>query len=154
MPVPAPDRVVRCICFLAVLAAAAPLSAAELRVGRVTHVIDGESLEVLMGARRLRVRLAGIEAAPEGHAFGLRARQSLVQICGGEVATIETHTRNAKGVAVARVTCSGTDAGAEQVRRGFARVSDRDAPALVAIESQARAAHRGLWSVPSAARAR
>lgn len=122
--------------------------AAEQHLGRVTHVVNGHSVDVLMKAKRVRVRLAGIDAPREGQPFGLRSRQSLVQLCSGEIATVETTGKSDSGSVVGRVECAGTDAGAEQIRRGMARVSDRAGAGLQlsALEDEARGAHRGLWS--------
>jgi endonuclease YncB( thermonuclease family) len=132
----------------ALLSLAGYAGAAEHHVGRVTHVIDGHSVDVLVHTKRLRVRLAGIEAPPQGQPFGLRSRQALVQLCSGEIARVEAATKSSSDSVVGRVACAGTDAGAEQVRLGMARASDRTGGGvdLSAIENEARAAHRGLWS--------
>jgi endonuclease YncB( thermonuclease family) len=130
------------------LVAAACAGAAERHVGRVTHVVDGQSVDVVVKAKRLRVRLAGIDAPRAGQPFGLRSRQALVQLCGGEIATIDATGKADNGSLIAHVACAGTDASAEQVRLGMARVSDDGSAGrqLTALENEARAAHRGLWS--------
>lgn len=122
--------------------------AADQHTGRVTHVVDGQSVHVLVKTRRLHVRLAGIEA-PLGQLAGLRSRQSLVQLCSGEPATVLPVAISRKGLVVGHLACGGTDAGAEQIRRGMARVSesaDADLRHLRALEAEARAAHRGVWA--------
>lgn len=53
------------------------------------------------------------------------------------------------GRTLGRVSCNGTDAGTEQVRRGMAWVFQRYAPLgskLYAVQSKAKAAQRGLWA--------
>jgi len=127
-------------------------AAGDTRTGRITHVVDGATLEMLVDTRRQRVRLAGIAAPPAGKTYALRSRQSLVQICGGEIATAESKGKDRDGTLLARVTCNGTDANAEQVRRGFAQASGAEAPdaQLEALQAEARAAHRGLWSTQAA----
>lgn len=117
--------------------------------GRVVHVIAGDGLIVLVGEKRLNVRLEHIEAPEKGQPYGTASRQSLIAICGGEVATIQASGKDRNGRTLARVSCNGIDAGAEQARRGMAWVLDRYAPAdspLYAVENEARAARRGLWS--------
>jgi endonuclease YncB( thermonuclease family) len=123
------------------------IAAAGQQTGRVTQVVDGHSLDVLMKTQRLRVRIAGIDA-PQGQLLALRSRQSLVQLCGGEVAAVEPVAISGKGSVVAHVACGGTDAGSEQIRRGMARLSGTPDAALRlrALEDEARAAHRGVWS--------
>ena len=116
---------------------------------RVVHVVDGDTLEVLMSERRVRIRLAEIDAPETGQPYGHRSRQSLIQICGGELARIEGRRTDRDKRVIARVTCNGTDAGEEQVRRGMAWVVDRDAAPdspVHAVQAEARAARRGLWS--------
>ena len=136
------------LCLLFAAGEARP-AAPETRAGRVTHVIDGATVELLVDSRRMRVRLAGIVAPPPGKTYALRSRQSLVQICGGEIAAVEPKGNDRAGTMLATVRCNGTDANAEQVRRGFAQASGAEAPdaRLEAVEAEARAAHRGLWSV-------
>ena len=53
---------------------------------------------------------------------------------------------------IAQVTCAGTDANAEQVRRGLAWTYTRYARVsspLYAIQSAAQAENRGLWADPA-----
>ncbi len=122
--------------------------AAERHTGRVTHVVDGQSVDVLVKTERVRVRLAGVDA-PQGQLPGLRSRQSLVQLCSGELATVEPVAISRKGSVVGHVACGGVDAGSEQIRRGMARVSaspDTGLRQLRAVEEEARAAHRGVWA--------
>ena len=142
---------IRSLVLLGVWTSSASAVAAKQHVGRVAHVIDGHSVEVLIGGKRVRVRLAGINAPRQGQPFGLRSRQSLVQLCSGETATVEENAK-ADGAFVGRLTCNGTDAAAEQLRRGMARLSAEPEPGaqLRAIEEEARAARRGLWSIQPA----
>lgn len=135
-----------CAIALAALALTARAASDEARVGRIAHVVDGDTVDILLNDRRVRVRLAGIEAPTRGKFDSLRSRQSLVQICSGEIATIEPKGRGRGGLMLARVTCAGTDAAAEQVRRGMASVSADAGAGLHAAEKEARAARRGVWS--------
>ena len=135
------------LCIVCEAGDARPASG-DTRTGRITHIVDGATLEMLVDTRRQRVRLAGIAAPPAGKTYALRSRQSLVQICGGEIATVESKGKDRNGTLLARVTCNGTDANAEQVRRGFAQASGAETAdaQLEALQAEARAAHRGLWS--------
>lgn len=134
--------------LLTVSAPAVPAKGVERLSGRVAHVVDGDTLDVVLKGKRTRVRLADVEAPKTGSPNALRSRQSLVAICGGEVAAVELLGPDAGGLARARVYCGGLDANGEQIRRGMARVSDRrpDADAaLLALEREAKAASRGIW---------
>ena len=119
---------------------------------RVISVHDGDTLTVLIDHRPVRVRLTDIDAPELGQPFGTRSRQSLLELCFGKSAALEVRNRDRYGRTLAQVTCAGTDANAEQVRRGYAWVYTRYARAdspLYNLQSEARAAHRSLWSDPA-----
>lgn len=116
--------------------------------GRVVSVHDGDTLTVLVERRQVRVRLTDIDAPELGQPFGTRSRQSLSSLCFGKIATLDVRGQDRYRRTLARVTCAGSDANAEQVRRGYAWVFVRyvhpDSP-LLAIQNEARTSHRGLW---------
>lgn len=95
-----------------------------------------------------RVRLAEIDAPEKRQPYGQRSKQSLSGLCFGLAAVIEDKGRDRYGRVIGRVNCVGIDASAEQVRRGMAWVFDRYATdrTLYAIQEEAKAARRGLWS--------
>jgi endonuclease YncB( thermonuclease family) len=136
--------------FLALAGASA--AAAETIDARVTHIGDGDSLSVCVGGKEARVRLLGIDAPEYRQAFGKQARQSLAQLCEGQVARLAWEGADRYGRMLARVSCRQVEVNAEQVRRGMAWVSDLDAPdeTLNAAQQAARDARRGLWSDPDA----
>jgi len=121
--------------------------------GRVVSVHDGDTLTVLVERREVKVRLTDIDAPELKQAFGTRSRQSLAELCFGKEASLDVRGRDRYKRTLAIVTCAGTDANVEQVRRGFAwtytRFARADSP-LIAIENEARSAHRGLWADPVA----
>jgi endonuclease YncB( thermonuclease family) len=129
------------------LALAVPPAQAD-PMGRVVAVQDGDTLTVLADGRPVRVRLAAIDAPELGQPFGQRARQSLLDLCFGRMAALESRGTDRYQRTVARVTCAGTDANAEQVRRGYAwtavRYAGRRSP-LVPLQEEARSNRRGLW---------
>jgi endonuclease YncB( thermonuclease family) len=139
--------------ILAALLAPSAMGGAQKQTGRVAHVADGANLDVLLDDKtRTRVQLAGIEIPGEGQAYYLRARQSLIAICGGEMATLDPAGRNRNGAVLAHVSCNGKNANVEQVRLGLARVLERQAgnpPALKAAQEEAKAARRGIWAPPA-----
>ena len=121
--------------------------------GRVVSVHDGDTLTVLVERREVKVRLTDIDAPELKQAFGTRSRQSLAELCFGKEASLDVRGRDRYKRTLAIVTCAGTDANVEQVRRGFAwtytRFARADSP-LIAFENEARSAHRGLWADPTA----
>lgn len=99
-------------------ALAATAQGGELR-GRVVAFMDGDTLAVLdAGRQEHRIRLAEIDAPEKGQPFGQRSKQSLSGLCFGREAVIEDrgHDRYAADLT------------------------------LYAIQDEARAARRGLWS--------
>jgi endonuclease YncB( thermonuclease family) len=117
--------------------------------GRVVSVHDGDTLTVLVERRQVKVRLTDIDAPELKQPFGTRSRQSLAELCFGKDATLDVRGQDRYKRTLATVTCAGTDANAEQVRRGYAWTYTRYVRAnspLFAIESEARSAHRGLWA--------
>ena len=122
---------------------------AETLEGRVTHVVGGDTLDVMSQGNRIRVRIGEIAAPQHGQPYGHRSRQSLIALCGGEAVRIDADKHDGNGHLLGHVRCNGVDAGTEQVRQGMAWVFVRYAPAdspLYAIEAEARAARRGLWA--------
>jgi endonuclease YncB( thermonuclease family) len=115
-------------------------------------VHDGDTLTVVVDRQQVRVRLTDIDAPELGQPYGTRSRQSLSNLCFGKVASLDVRGRDRYQRTLARVTCAGTDANAEQVRRGYAwtfvRYARPNSP-LFSLESEAREAHRGLWQDPS-----
>jgi endonuclease YncB( thermonuclease family) len=132
---------------LAVLVLCIGKTQAESAEAQVIHVGDGDSLTVCIGGRESRVRLVGIDAPEYRQRYGRTARRSLASLCEYEVARLEWSQADRYGRLLARVTCRGVEANAEQVRRGMAWASHLDAPdpSLDAAQAAAREARAGLW---------
>lgn len=130
------------------LCAAASPAAADLPC-KVVGVADGDTITALcQGNEQVKVRLAEIDAPEKAQPFGAKSKQSLSGLCFGKMAQIAEQDRDRYGRTVARVSCAGIDANAEQVRRGLAWVYDRYAtdPDLYPLQDAARAERRGLWA--------
>lgn len=119
--------------------------------GKVVSVHDGDTLTVIVDRQQVRVRLIDIDAPELRQPFGTRSRQSLSNLCFGKTAALDVRGRDRYKRTLARVSCAGADANAEQVRRGFAwtfvRYARPDSP-LFMLEKEARSAQRGLWQDP------
>jgi endonuclease YncB( thermonuclease family) len=144
----------RGLCLLAaLLIVCAPGAwAGETLSGRVVGVIDGDTVEVLMPSRQMvRVRLAEIDAPEHDQPWGGRAKQLLSGMVFGRSVRLEATTHDRYGRLVARIYNGDRDVNAEMVRRGGAwayRQYLTDAR-LIGLETQARTAHLGLWSLPT-----
>lgn len=135
-----------------VLAANAATAATRPLSGRIVGVSDGDTVTLLTpDLREHRIRLAQIDAPESRQAFGSRSKQSLAALCFGRQALVRIEDTDRYGRVVGRVTCSGVDANAHQVRTGMAWVYRRYAkdPALYRLEDMARAQRVGLWTDPA-----
>jgi len=123
-------------------------SAALAYEARVIKIADGDTLTVLRGREQIKVRLAEIDAPEKKQPFGTRARQSLADLCFGQVAEVMVDTTDRYGRSIARVKCQGQDASYHQIEAGLAWVYFKYSknPRLMQSEGQARVARRGLWA--------
>ena len=115
--------------------------------GRVVSVADGDTITVLRDRTQVKVRLLEIDAPEKAQAFGTKSKESLSEMCFGKTAELADKGRDRYGRTLARVSCDGVDANAEQVRRGMAWVYDRYVTdkTLYAVQEAANAERRGLW---------
>lgn len=142
----------RCASYLLLLVSSPLLAQAGTLSGRVISVVDGDTLHLLTPAHHdIKVRLAEIDAPEKKQAFGMRSKQSLSDMCFGKDASIDNKGLDRYGRTIGRITCAGTDANVEQVRRGMAWVYDKYATdmSLYQLQNKARELHLGLWSDPS-----
>ena len=133
---------------LVLLLVATGVSAAETLLGQVVSVHDGDTLTVRVAERRIKVRLAGIDAPERDQPFGAQSRQSLSRMALHRTENVTAQKIDEYGRTVGVVTVAGLNMEAEQVRRGLAwvyRQYNRDAQ-LLALEAEAKAARRGLWA--------
>jgi endonuclease YncB( thermonuclease family) len=93
--------------------------------GAVLRIVDGDSLIVVFQDKQTRVRLKEIDAPELKQPFGKRSRQSLTDTCAKKKARVSWTEKDRNGRTLGRVWCGGTDANAEQVRRGMAWVFNR-----------------------------
>lgn len=122
-------------------------------IALVIAVSDGDTLTVLQDHQQVKIRLAEIDAPEKGQAFGHRSKQSLSDLCFAKQAEVIPITKDIYQRTIARVSCDGKDASAEQVRLGMAWVYDRYVTdkSLYLLQNEARSAHLGLWADPSPA---
>lgn len=135
--------------FLVQAAPALPADEAVL-AGRVTRVIDGDTLDVLLATGRIRVRLHGVDAPEHDQPGGGQAMQWLKQRVQDRDVLLEPISQDRYDRMVAVVHLGDIDVNRELVRSGnawayrqYLRARDR---ALCDIEAEARTAGRGLWS--------
>ena len=122
---------------------------------RVVAVKDGDSIEVVrdVGGREelVKIRLSGIDAPERGQPWAKRAREALSERVFGKTVRINAVTTDHYGRTVGEVYADNACVGCELLRGGHVWVYRRYTkdPVLLGLEAEARAAARGLWSLPA-----
>jgi endonuclease YncB( thermonuclease family) len=137
--------------LLALLLVAAPLRAAPFEA-RVLRVKDGDSLVVerVREKRVTELRLHGIDAPELGQPWGPSARAALRRLVDGKLVLVEVVDRDRYGRLVSKVWVGRVSVSAAMAASGNAWAVRRygaDRETLAGHEA-ARAAGRGLWSLP------
>lgn len=94
---------------------------AEVVNGRVTRVIDGDTVVIKRNdGRPETVRLQAIDAPEKRQTGGAQSKEHLRQLTEGKRVTVETKGKDKYGRTVGKVSVNGKDAGLEQVKSGDA----------------------------------
>lgn len=119
-------------------------------VGRVVRVVDGDTLSVEAGGQTWRIRLEGVDCPERSQPWSRKATLLVSQRASGRVVRVQVKTTDRYQRLVARVLVGGEDLSLELLRAGLAWHFKRynQEPQLADLETQARAARRGLWSDP------
>lgn len=116
---------------------------------RVTHVADGDTMDIVIApSRRVRVRLHGVDAPEYGEAFSNRALSFMRVLVFGRDVTVTGKDVDAYGRLVARVAVDNADASESLITAGLGCTYRRyvtDA-ALEAALADALRAKRGFWA--------
>ncbi|HEA1664653.1 thermonuclease family protein [Klebsiella pneumoniae] len=125
-------------------------------VGKVTRVIDGDTIEVktlpekiLVYEIPIRVRLINIDAPEKKQPFGRWSTNQLKALLAGQSVTVSYTQTDRYGRVLGRVvTANGTEANRQQVLKGAAWVYDKynTDNSLPALQREAQAQKRGLWA--------
>lgn len=153
-----PSIVVPALLAAAVLLPAGTGLAGSVPAGELPATVlsigDGDSIAVLQGGQRLRIRLACIDAPETAQTpHGAEARRELRRrLRVGAAVTLRPYTVDRFGRTVAEVI-AGTNIGLALVESGHAFVFRRflnqcDASAYLAAEQRAMRRRAGIWQVP------
>ena len=134
----------------AALACAALFAQTAEFTAPVIGISDGDTIKVLQDGVSKRIRLWGIDCREMKQAFGTRAKQFTGDLAFGKTVTLRVHDVDRYGRQVAEIILpDGRNLNQEIVRAGFAwwyRQYARDDKELERLESEAKAAKRGLWA--------
>ena len=128
----------------------------------VTRIMDGDTLEVKDNGELIRIRLVDIDAPEKSQPFGQRAKQKLSELVkdANDVAVSSTG-KDRYGRTLAKVyvkkcqpACLAYYVNAEMVKSGLAWAyryhGKATSPTMEELESRAKQAKTGLWSLPDA----
>nr|EES2010828.1 thermonuclease family protein [Escherichia coli] len=132
-------------------------------IGKVVRVLDGDTFELLVDQRPVRIRVTGIDAPEKDQPFGQRSRQSLAGMVDGNPVAVRIKGTDRYGRTLGAVyakicapsaPCRAVYVNAEQVKTGMAWAyrfhGQAVDPAMLKLETQARSERVGLWSAPNA----
>ena len=116
--------------------------------GKVIAVMDGDTLLVMQGKNRVKVRLAEIDAPEKAQPYGTASQQSLAEMVMEKQIQVASRAIDDYGRMVAMVSMDGLNVNHEQVRRGMAWEYSRfhNNRELMALQRDAQQAKRGLWA--------
>lgn len=114
---------------------------------KVIAVMDGDTVMVLRGEQRIKVRLVNIDAPEMAQPFGTESREALVKLVLQKQVQVRKQATDNFGRMVAELSVGGRSVNEEQVRQGMAWEYShfhRNRKYL-ALQSEAQLARRGLW---------
>lgn len=118
--------------------------------GTVANVHDGDTFTLLLSnTRKLKVRLAFIDAPEAGQEFGDKSKAFAKQLVQDKRVCIKEQYKDPYGRSVALVTLTdGRILNEEMIKKGFAwhYTKYSDDLHLQSLEKTARKEHLGLWS--------
>jgi len=123
---------------------------AESFSGKITDVLDGDTVQVQHDGKTESVRLAQIYAPVEGQPFGIAAGNYVWRTAGNRTVTVRFDTYDLYGRPVGEVFLSdGTNLNKLIVKSGFAWQYEgySNDPDYAELEAAARKEKLGLWSV-------
>jgi endonuclease YncB( thermonuclease family) len=144
--------------FFTLLASPCQLFAGQYQV---THVIDGDTIKVDDGTKKIPVRLVGIDApeSPQrknqtGQAFNQQSKKHLSSLVLNQVVEIKSHGFDGDGRMLGEIfLLDGKNVNVEMIKAGLAEVY-RGKPAsglnmepYWKAEGEAKTAKRGMWEL-------
>ncbi|PTT38836.1 micrococcal nuclease [Acidovorax sp. HMWF018] len=136
--------------WLAVLLAFTGLAHADFS-GQVVAILDGDTIDVLVDQRPVRVRLAQIDAPEKRQAFGTRSREALAALVFRKTVLVGEEGRDRYGRVIGTIHLGNLNVNEKMVREGMAWVYRKYSKdkMLYELEDQAKVHRLGLWVDPS-----
>ncbi|MBO9154973.1 thermonuclease family protein [Chitinophaga sp. GCM10012297] len=134
--------------LIIIFALAGVMARAQTYTGKVTAVKDGDTIEMLVNGKPLRIRLYGVDSPEKGQPFGEKARQYTSRLCFGKVVKARKESHDQYGRTVAEVFLpDGSSLNMQLVQAGYAwqYTFYSKSEEMTAAQAAAKAARKGLW---------
>jgi len=130
------------------LVLASPASAETLE-GKVVGIVDGDTIDILDGAKKQhRIRFDGIDAPERGQPFAAKSKSCLSNLVFGKTVRVALKSKDRYDRDVGRISIDGRDVGLAMLEAGMAWHFTKydQSKAYAEAEQSARAAKHGLWT--------
>ena len=136
----------RCL-LCAVLLGLCTVVQAEQFDARVIAVMDGDTVLVLRDGKKIKVRLANIDAPESDQEFGKESRQALVNRVLKKQVHVNSQAVDSYGRMIAELSVDGQSVNEAQVQSGMAWEYSHfhSNKRYLSMNKQAQQARRGLW---------
>lgn len=88
--------------------------------GLVVRIIDGDTIIVLDGSKKRKVRLTGIDAPELKQEFGLKSKQELAGLIDKKWVDIKSNSEDRYKRTLGKVICNGVDINLNLIKLGMA----------------------------------
>jgi endonuclease YncB( thermonuclease family) len=134
--------------FVGTQGAQPPAPEAAVRLSTVTHIVDGDTVDVRLDGEIVRVRLAEIDAPESNQAWGRRSEEVLARLTLNKPVRIERRGKDRYGRIIGRLYVGDVDVSARMIEEGCAWAYRKylTDPAIQALENEARSRRTGLWA--------
>jgi len=136
--------------MLALLAIAA-LSAHPITItGKVINVVDGDTFDILVDSKPIRIRLKDIDTPERKQPYGTVATRRLKELINGRELSLEYTSTDRYGRPLVTLIVDGRNLNEMLVSEGLAwhAVKYSRSKRLIILEHDAREFRRGLWVDP------
>lgn len=126
----------------------ATTSLAATFTGKVVRVLDGDTIEVLVNQKPVRIRLADIDCPEKNQPFGNAAKKYVLDVAAHEVVTVEAKNKDRYGRTIGEVILhNGESLNRLLIRNGYAWHYKKYSKSkiLADLEDEAHQNRVGLW---------
>jgi len=136
-------------CLLAgMLISALGIAQAEEFDAKVIVVMDGDTVMVLRDGKKVKVRLANIDAPESDQAFGKESRDALANMVLKKQVHVNSKAVDSYGRLIAEISINGKSVNEAQVKKGMAWEYSHfhSNKRYLSLNKQAQQARVGLWA--------